>query len=115
MKLLSGTELAGYIKERQAKQVRNLRQSWNVRPKLAIIQTIDSAVIDTYVRLKQAYGDDILVDVEVHKITQADIFTTIDELNGDDSVHGIIIQLPLENTDETVRAVNSVDPAKDVD
>ena len=53
MKSLNGTELADYIKERQAKQVRALRQSWRVIPKLAIIQTVDNTVIDTYVRMKQ--------------------------------------------------------------
>lgn len=115
MKLLSGTELAGYIKERQAKQVRNLRQSWGVAPKLAIIQTIDSPVIDTYVRLKQAYGDDILIEVDVHKIKQTALTSTIEQLNADTSIHGIIIQLPLENPLETDTAVNAVAAEKDVD
>lgn len=115
MRLLDGSELAGYIKERQAKQVRNLRQSWKVFPKLAIVQTVDSPVIDTYVRLKQRYGEDILIDVEVLKIAQSELFMTIEHLNADESVHGIIIQLPLENTDETEQAVNMVVPAKDVD
>jgi methylenetetrahydrofolate dehydrogenase (NADP+)/methenyltetrahydrofolate cyclohydrolase len=54
MRILDGLELRGYIEERQAKQVRALRQSWRVIPKLAIIQTIDDAVIDTYVRMKHA-------------------------------------------------------------
>lgn len=115
MKLLNGTELAGYIKERQAKQVRNLRQAWSIAPKLAIVQTIDDPVIDTYVRLKRTYGDDILVDVEVHKVDQADLFGTIEQLNTDESVHGIIIQLPLANDSDTDKAVTSVAPQKDVD
>ena len=115
MKLLDGLELVGYIKERQAKQVRALRQSWRVIPKLVIIQTIDDPVIDTYVRLKQAYGEDILVEVDVHKIDQADLMTTINTLNADDSVNGIIIQLPLADPAATDAAVNAVLPAKDVD
>lgn len=115
MKLLNGTELAGYIKERQAKQVRNLRQAWKVAPKLAIVQTIDDPVIDTYVRLKQTYGDDILVDVEVYKIDQTNLFETIEQLNDDGSIHGIIIQLPLANISQTDKAVNIVSPQKDVD
>ena len=64
MKLLNGRELAGFIKERQAKQVRSLSQSKNIFPKLAIIKTKDEAVINTYVRLKQRYGADIGVEVE---------------------------------------------------
>jgi methylenetetrahydrofolate dehydrogenase (NADP+)/methenyltetrahydrofolate cyclohydrolase len=115
MKLLDGKELAGYIKERQAKQVRALRQAWHVQPKLAIIQTIDNPVIDTYVALKRQYGEDILVDVEVHKIAQANLIETIDRLNNDGAVHGIIIQLPLEDESQTEAAVNAVAPEKDVD
>lgn len=115
MKLLSGSELAGFIKERQAKQVRNLRQSWKIFPRLAIIQTIDDPVIDTYVRLKRRYGEDILLDVDVYKVDQAEALAAIERLNADETVHGIIIQLPLADTSQTDELVNAVAPAKDVD
>jgi methylenetetrahydrofolate dehydrogenase (NADP+)/methenyltetrahydrofolate cyclohydrolase len=115
MKLLNGSELAGYIKERQAKQVRALRQAHHVLPKLAIVQTIDDPVIDTYVRLKQRYGEDILVEVELHKVDQAQAESTIKQLNDDESVHGIIVQLPLAEPSQTESLVNLVKPEKDVD
>jgi methylenetetrahydrofolate dehydrogenase (NADP+) / methenyltetrahydrofolate cyclohydrolase len=115
MRLLDGLELRGYIMERQAKQVRALRQSWRVIPRLAIIQTSDSSVIDTYVRMKRGYGEDILVEVDIYKIDQADLMTQIETLNNDDSVHGIITQLPLADPDQTEAAVNAVAAEKDVD
>lgn len=115
VKLLYGTELADYVKERQAKQVRNLRQSWNVAPKLAIIQTVDDPVIDTYVRMKQAYGKDILVDVEVFCPQPSEIMDRINTLNNDESVHGVIIQLPLVSSVDIDEALNAVSPDKDVD
>jgi methylenetetrahydrofolate dehydrogenase (NADP+) / methenyltetrahydrofolate cyclohydrolase len=115
MKLLNGSELAGFIKERQAKQVRGLRQAHGVNPRLAIVQAKDDPVINTYVRLKQRYGRDILVDVDVHRVAQVDIPSLVNQLNGDPSVHGIIIQLPLEQTDHTDEIVRLVRPAKDVD
>ncbi len=115
MKILDGLELSGYIKERQLKQVRALRQSWRVNARLAIIQTIDSPVIDTYVRLKQVYGSDIGIEVDVYKITQDELMSQIETLNNDELVHGIIIQLPLDDTTQTDMAVNAVAPAKDVD
>lgn len=115
MRLLDGLELRGYIMERQAKQVRALRQSWRVIPKLAIIQTIDDPVIDTYVRMKRGYGEDILVDVDIYKIDQADLMTQIETLNNDDSVHGIITQLPLADPSQTDEAVSAVAAEKDVD
>ncbi|MFZ1812258.1 MAG: bifunctional 5,10-methylenetetrahydrofolate dehydrogenase/5,10-methenyltetrahydrofolate cyclohydrolase [Candidatus Saccharimonadales bacterium] len=115
MKLLSGAELVGYIKERQARQVRALRQAHSVFPKLAIVQTIDDPVIDTYVRLKKGYGSDILIDVAVHKVAQSEARDVIDQLNADALVHAIIVQLPLADTAQTDEVVNRVAPSKDVD
>lgn len=115
MKLLSGTELADYIKERQARQVRNLRQTWHVAPKLAIIQTVDNPVIATYVRMKQAYGSDIDIDVEVLYPGADEIMPVIERLNSDETVHGIIIQLPLAEGIDYDQVLQAVKAGKDVD
>tara|TARA_B100002052_G_scaffold277973_1_gene283886 strand:+ start:25 stop:855 length:831 start_codon:yes stop_codon:yes gene_type:complete len=115
MKILDGSELASYIKERQAKQVRGLRQAYDTFPKLAIIVANDSPVIDTYIRLKEQYGDDILVDVEVHKVTVDEAIARIESLNQDESVHGIIVQLPVSDESLTDQLLDSVLPQKDVD
>lgn len=115
MKILNGRELADFVKERQAKQVRALRQAHHIYPKLAIVQTIDNPVIDSYVRLKQAYGADILIDVEIYKIDQDQLPGVVERLNSDPSVHGIIIQLPLADESATQASVNLVAPQKDVD
>lgn len=115
MKMLNGKDLADYIKERQAKQVRALRQAWHIEPKLAIVVTVENPVIDVYMRMKQRYGADILIDVEVHRVSQAEAPATIEKLNNDSDVHGIIVQLPLEDPSQTDEIVNLVAPEKDVD
>ncbi len=115
VKLLDGTELADYVKERQAKQVRSLRQGAGVIPKLAIVQTTDDAVIDTYVRTKQRYGEDIQIDVDIHRPDPASAIQTIQELNSDASVHGIIVQLPVGEGLSVEEVVNAVAVEKDVD
>lgn len=115
MKILDGRELADYVKERQAKQVRALRQAWKTFPKLAIIVATDNPVIDTFVRLKHAYGEDVLVDVDIHKVEQATVSTLIETLNNDDTVHGIVLQLPLTDPSETDQLVAKIAPHKDVD
>lgn len=115
MKVLNGRELADFIKERQAHEVRALRQAWHVQPKLAIIVTIDNPVIDVYVRLKKKYGADILIDVDIHRVDQPEVPSLIETLNNDTSVHGIIIQLPLADPAQTDELVNLVAPEKDVD
>jgi methylenetetrahydrofolate dehydrogenase (NADP+)/methenyltetrahydrofolate cyclohydrolase len=115
MKILNGRELAGFIKERQARQVRALRQAMHVEPKLAIVVAKNDPVIETYVRLKQKYGDDILVDVDVHRVQQAEVPALLESLNSNASVHGIIVQLPLGDASQTDEIVDLVAPAKDVD
>lgn len=115
MKLLNGRELAGYIKERQARQVRSLRQAHGVEPRLAIVVTVDNPVIDLYVRLKKQYGADILIDVDIHRVDQKDVPELLNKLSIDESVHGIIVQLPLADPSQTDEIVNLVPPEKDVD
>ena len=114
MKFLNGSELAGFIKQRHSMQVKSLASS-KVFPKLAIIQAEDDPVINTYVRLKNRYGSDIGIAVEVHKPSQEELPEMITRLNRDDSVHGIIVQLPLPDPSQTDEITNLVSPEKDVD
>jgi methylenetetrahydrofolate dehydrogenase (NADP+)/methenyltetrahydrofolate cyclohydrolase len=67
------------------------------------------------VRLKQRYGADIGAEVEVHKPKQSQALKLLESLSDDQSVHGIIVQLPLEDTSQTDEIVNTVAPQKDVD
>ncbi len=115
MKQLKGSEIAGYVKERQAKAVRGLRQAHHTEPKLTVVVTIDNPVIDTYMNMKQRYGADILVDVDIHRVSVDEAPELIAQLNADSTVHGIIVQLPLSDTARTDEIVNLVAPEKDVD
>lgn len=115
VKILNGRELSGYIKERQAHDVRALRQAYKVLPKLAIVVTVDNPVIEVYMRMKRKYGSDILIDVDIHRVRQDDAPTLIEQLNHDPTVHGIIVQLPLERPEQTDEIVDLVAPEKDVD
>ena len=115
MKILNGRELADFIQERQAPEVRALRQAHHVFPKLAIIVTVNNPVIDLYIRLKSKYGADLMIHVDTHRVDQAEVPKLLQELNQDPTVHGIIIQLPLADPTQTDELVNLVAPAKDVD
>lgn len=115
MKLLNGRELAGFIQERQAKQVRGLKQAHGVHPKLAIIRTNPDPIVDSYMKLKQAYGEEIGIVVDIHTIEQGQALDTIQTLNQDESIHGIIVQIPLPDRMQTTEVLNAVAPAKDVD
>ena len=115
MKLLNGAEVAGFVKERQAKAVRGLIQNQKTQPRLAIIRTNPDPVVDTYMRLKIAYGEDIGAAVDVHTVDQEEALSLIGKLNKDSSVHGIIVQIPLPRPAQTNEILNAVDPEKDVD
>jgi methylenetetrahydrofolate dehydrogenase (NADP+)/methenyltetrahydrofolate cyclohydrolase len=116
MKFLSGSDLVGFIKERQAHQVRRLLQHDKIQPKLAIITTKDDPVINVYMRLKQEYGQDILINVSINYVKQGlELEEKIAQLNQDESVSGVILQLPLSEPAETGRFVGMIDPKKDVD
>ena len=115
MRELNGSELAGFIKERQAKQVRALRQAWHINPRLAIVTDVENPVIEMYMRLKQRYGADILVDVEIHRVPAGGALEVIQELNNRDDVQGIILQLPISNSDQTEELLESIREGKDVD
>lgn len=115
MKLLNGRDLASYIKGRQARDVRSLRQASYIQPKLAIVVTFEHPAIEVYMRMKQRYGADIHVEVDVHRVAQAEALALIKQLNDDASVHGIIVQLPLADPAHTDEIVDAVLPEKDVD
>ena len=116
MKILSGKELVGFIKERQALVVAAMKQ----KPKLVIIRDNDDPVIAKYVNLKKCYGEDI--GVEVADVVTNDVKAAILAANEDTSVSGIIVQLPLQKGPEGLKGrevtdnlVSLIAPEKDVD
>lgn len=111
MKILNGAEIAGYMKENQAQQVRSLKAQ-GVQPKLVIIRDSNNSVITKYVQLKQAYGEDI--GVEVEDWLREDVAEAIAKANADTSVYGVIVQLPLKER-ELTDVVNQIAREKDVD
>jgi methylenetetrahydrofolate dehydrogenase (NADP+)/methenyltetrahydrofolate cyclohydrolase len=115
MRLLSGSDLASYVKERQAKQVRALRQAHHVLPKLAIILTDDNPVSLKYISLKQRYADDVGIELLVEMTTSKEATKVIQKHNKDEATHGIIVQLPISDPELTDEVVKSIAPQKDVD
>jgi methylenetetrahydrofolate dehydrogenase (NADP+)/methenyltetrahydrofolate cyclohydrolase len=114
-KILNGKELSLFIKEQQAREVRSLRQSKGVNPKLVIIRTNPNPITDTYVRLKKNYGEEIGIITEIIDCDEQEIKKVIGDCNNDLAVHGVIVQLPLINQENSKEILNLILPEKDVD
>lgn len=112
MKILDGKELADFIKERQAAEIRGLAR----KPKLLILRDSDNPVIEKYVKLKIAYGEDIGAVVEEKLIKSDDeLAEAIKTANADATIDGIILQLPIKDKDITDEITALIAPEKDVD
>lgn len=112
MKSLNGREVADYMKNNQMHSVKSLI-SRKVHPKLVIIRNSQNPVIQKYVKLKQRYGEDIGVKVE--DWLGENVAELIAKANNDSTVHGVIVQLPLENVDNADEILDRIAPEKDVD
>ncbi len=114
LQYISGKEIADEQEIVQRAQV-ELFEKKGIVPRLAIIQTTSSSVIDTYVRLKKKYSEQIGVEVVHYNINPEEVETTITFLNNDPEIHGIIVQLPLHPSLNQDTVLNLVTKEKDVD
>lgn len=111
-KILSGRELAGFIKERQSIEVKQIKK----KPTLLIIRDSDNPIIKKYVDLKIKYGEDIGVKVIDFKAKDsADIAAKIKEANESQDINSVILQLPILEKEKTDELTSLISPKKDVD
>lgn len=113
-KILSGRELVGFIKERQAKIVKGMK----IKPKLVIIRDSNNPVILKYVELKKKYGKDIGVEVEEMDfggLKKEEMKKKIKEIGENKKVSGVIVQLPLIKREWEEEILAEINPAQDVD
>jgi len=113
MKIINGNQLKIDILH----NLQNEISEYNLTPKLAIILIGDSAESKVYIKKKQEAGKQIGVKVILHhqhKFDESKLISLIKSLNNDDSINGIIIQLPIPGVSST-KFTNLISPIKDVD
>jgi methylenetetrahydrofolate dehydrogenase (NADP+)/methenyltetrahydrofolate cyclohydrolase len=116
VKIIDGKVIAEKIKDEVAKDIYQLN---GPRPNLAIILVGERDDSKIYVALKEKEGRKIGVDTHLYKmdgdILESELLATINFLNDDPTIDGILLQLPLPqqfNADKIIAAIN---PLKDVD
>ena len=116
--MIDGTAAAREIYTRLRVRVATLAAS-NVRPGLAAILVGENPASKIYLRNKVRACAATGVHSDVHYLRadspQDEVLATLDELNRDPNVHGVLLQLPLPSHLDAVRILQAVSPAKDVD
>ena len=118
-KLIKGTEIREQILEEIEKEVKELKEKYGKVPGLVTILVGESPASISYVTLKiqtaNRVGFHEIQDNQSVDIPEADLLALIDKYNKDDSINGILVQLPLPKQINEKKVLNAIDPDKDVD
>jgi len=118
-KLIKGTEIREQILEEIEKEVKELKAKYGKVPGLVTILVGESPASISYVTLKiqtaNRVGFHEIQDNQSVDIPEADLLALIDKYNKDDSINGILVQLPLPKQINEKKVLNAIDPDKDVD
>lgn len=113
--ILDGKALAGRIKEELRCKCERLARA----PRLAVVLVGDDPASAIYVRNKERDCRECGIDCRDHRLaadtTQEALLALIRKLNRDDSVDGILVQLPLPGHLDGAQVLRAIDPDKDVD
>jgi len=118
-KLIKGTEIREEILEEITKEVAEIKEKHKVVPGLVTILIGENPASMSYVTLKiktaHRVGFKEIQDSQPEDISEADLLALIDKYNNDDSINGILVQLPLPKQVDEKKILNAINPDKDVD
>lgn len=118
MMILDGYNVAKKIRKELKDKVK-LLQERNIFPKLVVIQIGNDEASSLYIRNKKNACEEVgVLFEEIHfskEVTEQELEIKIEQLNNDESVHGILIQSPLPSHLDKNRIFNLVSAEKDVD
>jgi len=116
--IIDGKEVASDVRDGLGDAIDTLDDA-GVTPGLATVLMSDDPASETYVSMKQQDCEEVginAIDVEIDPEAPAEeLYDTIDELNADPEVHGILVQMPVPDHVDGREVLRSIDPAKDVD
>lgn len=118
MKILDGKAVSLKVKESVKVRADELKK-FGVEPTLAVVLVGEDKASQTYVRAKEKACNEYGIKSVAHRLsentTQNELLALINVLNLDDSIHGILVQLPLPKHIDTNVVLAAIDPQKDVD
>jgi methylenetetrahydrofolate dehydrogenase (NADP+) / methenyltetrahydrofolate cyclohydrolase len=113
-RLMDGKALAERIRGEIAEDVRELGELG-----LATVLVGDDPASDTYIRLKHKAAGEVGINARdirlASQTTEEELLRQVEELNADESIDGVLVQLPLPDQIDEARVIRAIDPVKDVD
>ena len=119
MILIDGKKAAAELREELRQEVVELKTKYNKVPGLTVILIGDMAPSQIYVRNKEKSANEVGLKSEVIRYPEAveekTVLDKIEELNKDESISGILVQLPLPKHIDKQKVIETILPGKDVD
>ena len=119
MILIDGKKAAAELREELKQEVSGLKSKYNKVPGLTVILIGDLTPSQIYVRNKEKSANEVGLKSEVIKypdsVEEKTVLEKIEELNKDETVSGILVQLPLPKHIDKQKVIEAIDPSKDVD
>ncbi len=116
---IDGKVFAAQVREQVARHVATLKDQHAITPGLAVVLVGEDPASQVYVRSKGKQTVEVGMKSVEHRLeadtSEAELLALIAHLNADDSIHGILVQLPLPGHLNEDLVINAIDPAKDVD
>ncbi|ANU23461.1 bifunctional methylenetetrahydrofolate dehydrogenase/methenyltetrahydrofolate cyclohydrolase FolD [Planococcus donghaensis] len=117
-KLIDGKAVSQKIKIQVQQRVEKLAQQ-EIIPGLAVVLVGENSASLTYVKNKKKTCEALGMRSDLHQfpdtLTEQELLSTIDELNNDSKIHGILVQLPLPKQIDEFKVISAISPEKDVD
>lgn len=116
--IIDGVKIASEIRQ-EAKTEADELHAKGIKPCLAVVLVGDNPASKAYVGSKVKACEEVgirsIKEATDKDISEADLLGIVDKLNADNSVHGILVQLPLPHHIDEDKIIQRIDPAKDVD
>jgi len=116
--IIDGKKIAEELRSKLKKEIEQLPTP-QIIPGLTVILIGDDPASQIYVRNKEKFAKEVGINSKLlrfeNSITEQDLIKEIHKLNNDNSVHGILVQLPLPKHINSGKIISEINPAKDVD
>lgn len=117
--IINGKQIAAETQVSITKRVAEFKEKTGITPGLTVVVVGEDQASQVYVRNKEKRTADAGMNSEVIRldatVTQADLLAVVEKLNQDETVHGILVQLPLPTGIDSDLVLDAIDPTKDVD